>query len=126
MNLPKDDEDYLAEKGFQWELLSSVGDGCLVIKDYPTSKELYDQEKVDLMIRIPGQYNMAGLDMFYACPPLKLLASHDFPIAANNFENHVGRQWQRFSRHLAEPWKSGIDGLPMFMAIIQKELQGKN
>jgi Prokaryotic E2 family E len=74
------------------------------------------------MIRLPGQYNLAGLDMYYVDPPLRL-KNGEYPKAADSFEAHAGRQWQRFSRHLPIPWRPGIDGLQMFFALIGEELQ---
>ena len=122
MRLPEDDENYLNEKGFTWELIPDGQSGFLVIKDYPLHPTRYDRDRVDLMIRIPTGYNLAGLDMFYVEPFIRLLTG-SYPPAAQVLETYVGRTWQRFSRHLAEPWRAGLDGLPMFLSLIQKELQ---
>jgi hypothetical protein len=38
-------------------------------------------------------------------------------------EHHLGRQWQRWSRHLAQgQWKSGVDSLESYLALVRKEL----
>lgn len=121
MTLPEGDENYLNEKGFAWELIPEGQSGFLVIKDYPLHPDRYDREQVDLMIRIPAGYNNAGLDMFYVEPSIRLRAG-GFPPAAEVFEAYAGRTWQRFSRHLVG-WRAGLDGLPMFLSLIQKELQ---
>lgn len=126
MRLPEVDEEYLNGKGYEWRLVPEGGGGCLIISNFPVSAETYNVLKVDLMIRIPAGYNMAGLDMFYVDPQIRLRATGAFPEAANNFEQHAGRQWQRFSRHLnTTPWRPGVDRLPMFLALIQKELQAR-
>lgn len=123
MQLPEEDEEYLNTKRFTWELLPESAGGCLVIKDYAVTPQRYDRSATDLMIRIPAQYNLAGLDMFYVDPPLRLRGgSH--PPAASVFETHGGRTWQRFSRHLAHPWRAGVDRLSSFLPLIQRELQG--
>jgi hypothetical protein len=124
MQLPEEDEEYLNRKGYSWELLSDGGGGYLVIKDYEVAAERFDHIKTDLMIRIPTQYNVAGLDMFYVDPPLQYRAG-GYPPAANTFETHAGRTWQRFSRHLPNPWRAGIDRLPSFLPLIHRELRGK-
>lgn len=124
MDLPEDDEEFLKRKGFNWELIPGGEGGCLVVKDYSVSPEVFDRDKTDLMIRIPAGYNTAKLDMFYADPPLHLRGG-SFPQAADHFEEHAQRKWQRFSRHLPKPWRAGLDGLPMFFALIQQELQAK-
>ena len=126
MRLPEGDENYLNNKGHAWELVPDGSGACLVFKDYVVSTERYDRSKTDLMIRIPAGYNNAGLDMFYVDPPLKLKNTNTYPKAAEVFETHAGRTWQRFSRHLPAAWRAGVDGLPMFLALVQRELQAKD
>lgn len=125
MRLPEEDEAYLEDKGYHWQLLPDGSGGYLVISDYAVAPERYDRGATDLMIRIPDMYNMAGLDMYYVDPPL-LLKSGGYPNAAASFETHCGRNWQRFSRHLVSPWRAGIDRLPSFLPLIHRELQGKD
>jgi hypothetical protein len=123
VQLPEDDERYLAEKGCAWELRPDGEGACLVVSDYEVSAAMYDRERTNLMIRIPAQYNLAGLDMFYVDPPLRLRATGAFPQAAEQTETHCGVQWQRFSRHLQSPWRPGVDGLPTLLAHVSRELQ---
>lgn len=122
MRLPEDDETYLNDKGYRWSMLAAADGGCLVLADYDIAP-VFDRERTDVMIRIPGGYNMAALDMFYVDPALRLKGSGAFPQAADHFEEHAGRRWQRFSRHLPSPWRPGIDGIPMFLSLISKELR---
>jgi hypothetical protein len=127
MELPEEDCDYLRDKALTWELLPDGSGGCLVIKDYAVSAEVYDRPQTDLMIKIPAGYPLAGLDMFYVDPPLKL-RSGGYPPAAETFEDHAGRKWQRFSRHLNDPnspWQGGVDGIRSFLALVSKELRAK-
>jgi len=57
-------------------------------------------------------------------PEIKIRSTGLHPDRADVFENCAGRRWQRFSRHLSTtPWRPGVDGLPMFMALISKELR---
>lgn len=126
MRLPEDDENYLNSKGYKWSLIPDGSGACLVLSGFLVSEKIFNRAEVDLMIRIPNQYNIAGLDMFYVDPEIRLKSTGDYPEAANHFENHCDRGWQRFSRHLnTTPWRAGVDGLPMFMSLIQKELQAK-
>lgn len=122
MELPEKDVEFLSAKGHRWELAPDGEGACLIVPSYRVCGELYDREQTDLMIRIPAQYNLAGLDMYYVDPPLQL-KSGGYPKAAEVFESYAQRQWQRFSRHLPLPWRPGIDGLQMFFALIAKELQ---
>jgi hypothetical protein len=44
--------------------------------------------------------------------------------ATEVIDKHLGRSWQRWSRHfVAGQWKSGIDGLESFMALVRRELE---
>lgn len=124
MNLPKDDEMFLRGKGFDWSLAPDGDSALLIVKAFTVNGTKYDRESVDLMIRIPAQYNMAKLDMWYVSPPLRLRATSQYPNQAAVFETHGERSWQRFSRHLPEgAWRAGIDGLPMFFTFIYREFK---
>jgi hypothetical protein len=123
MELPDQDEEFLKTKGYRWELDPDGAGASLIISEYRVNGEVYDRAATNLMIRLPGQYNLAGLDMFYVDPPLRL-KNGTYPKAADLFETHAERQWQRFSRHLPIAWRPGIDGLQMFFALIGQELQG--
>lgn len=125
MQLPEEDEEYLNEAGFDWELFPD-GDraGFLVIRGFDVSGGGLTPPVTDLMIRIPAQYNMAKLDMWYCDPPV----THNgrYPTAAEHFEVYLDRRWQRFSRHLNEgQWRAGVDNLRTFLRHIYRELQGK-
>lgn len=127
MELPEEDCDYLREKNLAWDLLPDGSGADLVIKDFAVAGQVYDRERTDLLIKIPAGYPMAGLDMFYVDPPLKL-RSGTYPQAAESFEEHAGRRWQRFSRHLndpASPWQGGTDGIRSFLALVSGELRAK-
>ncbi len=122
-DLPEDDEAYLASKGGKWGVVGAPEGRCLVIEGVSVSAGKYDRSSADVMIRIPSGYPIASLDMFYVDPPLTL-NSGGYPPSADHFEEHCGRRWQRFSRHLPTPWRPGLDGLPMFLSLVLSELQG--
>ena len=79
MDLPEEDETFLDRKQFSWELLPDGGGGCLVVRNYPVSPDIFDRDKTDLMVRIPAGYNTAGLDMYYVDPPLRLRGGGSAP-----------------------------------------------
>ena len=121
MNLPEGDEEYLNSKKFAWELIPNGDDGFLIIKNYRINDAKFDRNSADLMLRIPARYNLAKLDMWYTDPAVRVKASGVYPHKADSFEMHVGRKWQRFSRHLPN-WRAGVDGLPMFLTFVNQEL----
>ena len=123
MKLPEDDEAYLNGKSYRWELLPDPSGGLLVIRGFDLDSAKYDLTSCDLMIRIPAQYNIAALDMFYVAPPIRL-KSGAFHDRADHMETHGGQQWQRFSRHLQE-WRPGIDTIRTLLSFAERELKGR-
>lgn len=123
MQLPEKDESFLRERGFAWEFQPSGDHGILVIKGLVLASERFDRESTDLMIRVPQGYPVAALDMYYVDPPLRLRTTNAHPIAADHFETHGGRRWQRFSRHLPQSWRPGVDNLRTYFAVILPELR---
>ncbi|QNN21749.1 hypothetical protein HED60_05510 [Planctomycetales bacterium ZRK34] len=124
MGLSEEDERYLNSKGYDWELLPDGAGSCLVIKGFSVDAGRYDRSTVQLMICIPAGYNDSTLDNFYVDPHLRLKSTNQYPHKANKMEQHAGRTWQRFSRHLPK-WRPGIDSLQTFMPFVYKELQCK-
>lgn len=126
MGLLKEDEKYLSERHHEWAYTEDpAGGGYLVIHALDVSEGGFVPSKTDLMIRIPAQYNMASLDMWYCDPPIRQVQTGQFAPASEVTESHLGRIWQRFSRHL-EPgkWRPGLDNLRSFMTLIKRELCG--
>src|ERR1051326_7704668 len=100
MRLLEADQDYLRSKAYEWEVHDEGGSGWLIIRAYALAPGRFDRDHVDILIRIPPGYNMAKLDMFYVFPALRLRDTNTYPPAADCFEDHCSRSWQRFSRHL--------------------------
>lgn len=122
MTLPEEDVDYLSQKGYKWQLQSEGSEWWLTIEAFPIG-ERYSSRSVDMLIRIPPQYNQAPLDMWFVSPEIKLGSTGAHPPAASHFEDHFGRRWQRFSRHFPTPWRPGIDGLSTLITFAHQELQ---
>jgi len=125
MQLPERDQAFLQERGLKWELVPEPGgNACIVIHGLPVAGGGFSPDRTDLMIRIPPQYPMTPLDMWYCAPPIRIAATGQFAPASEVQETHLGRTWQRFSRHFSGGWKPGVDGLRSYFALIQRELQG--
>lgn len=125
MDLPTRDTQFLNDRGFNWELLPDPGGvAALVIKGFDVSGGGFTPLNTDLMIRIPQQYPMTALDMWYCDPPIRIAATGQFAPASEVMEQHLGRTWQRFSRHLNGTWRAGTDNLRSFFLLMQRELQG--
>ncbi len=125
MQLPERDMSFLRERELNWEVLADPGgSAAVIVRDLPVTGGGFSPGKTDLLVRIPPQYPITPLDMWYCDPPIRMADTGQFAPASEVMESHLGRTWQRFSRHLASGWKPGADGLRSFFALIQRELQG--
>jgi len=117
------DEAFLTAKGYTRDLLAEGGpEQLLVLRAVPLAPGRFDQAATDVLVKIPPGYPVTPLDMFWVCPPVRTAAGA-IPPAADNYETHEGRTWQRFSRHLAGgAWRPGIDSLRTFLPVALAEL----
>jgi hypothetical protein len=125
MKLGARDAAFLTERGLRFDVLPDAGGGAyLLLHEFDVSGGGFAPSPVDLLIRVPPQYPMTPLDMWYCDPPIRMVTSGQFAPASEVMEPHLGRTWQRFSRHLNGTWRPGVDGLRSFFTLIQRELQG--
>ena len=126
--LPEDDEKFLEELGLPWKLHPDGGSaGLLIVDQFQVDSGGLGPSPIQLLIRIPAQYPLAKLDMWYCSPEVRIVSTGNYPPQAEVFETFLGVRWQRFSRHLNDgSWKPGVDGLRTFFRFILKELQGKD
>ena len=96
---PLSDEDieYLNANFGCWKPLFGGGEYGIIIWNYPLPSSKYTPEKSDLMIIIPADYPVAGIDMFYFSDDI--VRTDGATIACLADENHFNRNWQRWSRH---------------------------
>jgi hypothetical protein len=115
------DAAYLNEKGFDWEAELEAGLICLVLKNFelPTG---YVPGRVDLLLRLPIQFPLVAPDMFWTEPAVSYVGGVE-PPASQMRETHLGRSWQRWSRHFGQSqWRSGIDDLRSYLRLIRATL----
>jgi Prokaryotic E2 family E len=121
MALPDSDSTYLVDRGITHQIAVDAGMTCIV---FPTWKlpAGYDRETADLLVRLPAGYPDVPPDMWWFEPAIRL-ADGRVIKATEATEQHLGRSWQRWSRHFESgQWKSGVDGLESFIALIRREL----
>ncbi len=83
----------------------------------------FDRPQSDLLLRLSAGYPDVPPDMWWLDPPVRRANGQSIP-ATEVTEHFLGRSWQRWSRHLAAgQWKSGIDGLESFLALVRRELE---
>jgi len=120
MTLPAADQQYLAECGIPHVVQVDGGMLCVVLTGWSLSSGLSAQ-RADILIRLPGGYPDVAPDMWWVDPALRRADGTAIP-ATQVIEPHMGRQWQRWSRHFAAgQWQSGVDGLESYIALIRAE-----
>lgn len=121
MSLPIIDTTYLVERGSRHTVTVEGGMICVVLSAFPLPAG-YDRAHADLLLRLSPGYPDVAPDMWWFDPPVKLVNGAS-PPATDVRESHLGRAWQRWSRHFNQgQWRSGVDCLETFLALIQKEL----
>jgi len=122
MSLPQSDVTCLAERGLQYTVSVEAGMTCVVFTGFELPPG-YDRPQADLLLRLHPGFPDVPPDMWWFSPAARL-ADGRMVRATDATEYHLGRSWQRWSRHFnAGQWRSGTDSLESFLALIRKELE---
>lgn len=120
--LPQSDHEFLAERAPGNSVVHNSGMICVTIPNYALPPG-FDQNTSTLLLRLSPGYPDVQPDMWWFDPAVRR-ADYRTIQAADVFEHHLGRQWQRWSRHLpAGVWRSGVDTLQSYLALLEKELR---
>ncbi len=118
------DDDYGALNERNIEYIEDEGERFIILLNYPLPQKLYGQEKCEVLLIIPKNYNQDGNDMFWTFP--RLVRADGKPIpqthdpGANVNKTYDGREFCRWSRHWNKPpstWKPGKDN---FLTILRR------
>lgn len=93
----------------------------IILPGHPTGPS-FNAAATTVLVRVPRAYPEAGPDMFWTDPDLAL-ASGSPPQAADQIELHAGRDWRRFSWHLAGGWKPGLHNLSSYLEFVARRLR---
>lgn len=119
--LPPDDSAYLAERfpGFSQSVESNML--CVVLPGYALPGGLAPTS-ADLLLRLAPGYPDVPPDMWWFDPAVQRTDGQAIPNTQVT-ENHLGRTWQRWSRHLAPgQWRPGVDSLQTYLALVRRNL----
>lgn len=122
MNLPASDQGRLVERGADFTVATDANMLCVTIRSFALPSG-YDRAHADLLLRLSPGYPDIPPDMWWFFPAVKRASGTPIP-ATESQETYLGQTWQRWSRHLQPgQWKSGIDGLESYLALIRSELE---
>lgn len=120
--LPSNDTKYLTERALNHSVTPEANMTCVVFRNFALPGGL-DRTEADLLLRLSAGYPDVAPDMWWFDPPVRRADGQPIP-ATEVVEHHLGRSWQRWSRHLdAGRWQSGVDGLESFIALVRRELE---
>lgn len=122
MSLPSSDASYLAERGIEHHVSVEANMTCVLLPKFQLPPGL-NLPEADLLLRLNAGYPDVPPDMWWFDPPITRVDGN--PIEQTQvMEVHLGRTWQRWSRHLdPAQWRTGVDGLESFLALIRGNLR---
>jgi hypothetical protein len=122
MALPQQEIQYLDSRGQVYAVSEEANMTCVTFPNFALPPGL-NVAVSDLLIRLNPGFPDVPPDMWWFNPAVSRTDGKPIP-ATEHFEIHLGKNWQRWSRHLnAGQWQSGIDSLQTFLAIINRDLQ---
>lgn len=122
MTLPPSDITCLAERGIEYSVSAEANMTCVVFPGYKLPSG-YNRATSDLLLRLQPGFPDVPPDMWWFNPAIRL-ADGRAVQATEVIERHLGKEWQRWSRHFnAGQWRSGVDSLESFLALIRRELE---
>lgn len=120
--LPDSDLEYLRSQGLDFEAQLEGNMISLVIKGFALPAG-YQPSEVDLLLRLPLQFPQVPPDMFWTDPAISY-TNGGTPSQTQAREVHVGRSWQRWSRHFGRSqWRPGTDDLRSYLRLIRSTLE---
>ena len=93
---------------------------CIIFKDYSIPSNIWDCEKVDLLVITHPTYPNAKMDMFWVDPPITL--KNGAMAKAVSPEKKCERDWQRFSWHVNN-WNPAHDNLITYLNVVNDRLK---
>jgi hypothetical protein len=118
MMLRSADRDALKRLGLPFKVSWQGGFTMVQIEDYPPGPGLLP-DRVTVLLRLPAGFPDVYPDMFWVDPPIRR-PSGGAIAGTQAMETHLGRQWQRWSRHVIHNWRPGIDNLTTYLAYVRR------
>ncbi|NVJ99319.1 MAG: multiubiquitin domain-containing protein [Alphaproteobacteria bacterium] len=120
--LPPVDLEFLEILDLRWEIKAEGNVHWLVLYDFPLP-EGYNHATSDVSLRLERLYPDTQIDMVYFGNSLSRKDGGN--IRQLTSANHLGRTWQRWSRHRTpqNPWRPGFDCVETHLALVQQWLE---
>ena len=111
-------------RGFIFEFIEENQHVYMLFSNFPLPSGTYNVEAVDLLIFTTPYYPNAGFDMFWTDQKL-ILKDGSTPKQAETVEQHLGKNWRRFSYHPHQdhPWNPAVDNVETYVEYVQQRLR---
>ncbi|CDX38842.1 conserved hypothetical protein [Mesorhizobium sp. SOD10] len=120
--LPPIDKEYLQARAPGHSVSLDGGMIAIVIPAFQLPNG-FTATAADLLLRLAPGYPDVHPDMWWFAPAV-IRTDGQAIVATNSQEDYLGRRWQRWSRHLNPgQWRSGIDSLESYLALVRMELE---
>lgn len=122
MAIPEEEINSLIQRGLLHTVVEEGNMTCVVFAGY-TLPSGVTVAQADLLVRLSPGFPDIPPDMWWFSPAV-MRADGQAISATDVTEVHLGRSWQRWSRHLpAGQWQPGVDCIESFLALIRRELE---
>jgi hypothetical protein len=122
VSLPEAEQKFLVERGIAHEVRVDGGMTCVLLPGWPLPARL-NVARTDLLLRLAPGFPDVPPDMWWCDPAVTRADGSQIP-GTQSSEAHLGRSWQRWSRHFtAGQWQPGRDSLEGFLALIRAEFE---
>ena len=108
----------LAALGESYRVFDEEGFLVIIIDGFSMPEGIAPQKSA-MLIRLPPGFPDAAPDMFWLDPAIHGPGGTVFP-GTEASQVFIGRTWQRWSRHIQQEWRPGIDNLATYMAYIRR------
>ena len=112
------DAAVLDELGLPWAAAGEAGFTVVTIREFRLPAGL-EPERATLLLQLPPGFPDAAPDMFWFDPGV-FLTGHRVIPGTEATQTIIGQTWQRWSRHIREQWRPGIDNLATYLAYIRR------
>ncbi len=109
----------LRRAGMNIELIEAEGVANVVFPDYALPAG-YSAATTTLLLRVQLSYPNGQPDMFWTSPNLTR-SNGTAPQSADQFEDHIGQRWRRFSWH-PQRWNPATDNLQTYLEFVNAGL----
>ena len=119
--LPTIDQENLQARAPDSTVTLDGGMICVVLPSF-TLPDGFTVRNADLLLRLSPGYPDVAPDMWWFSPAVARADGRTI-AATEHHESYLGRTWQRWSRHHNPgQWRSGIDSIESYLALVRKEL----